>query len=336
MVSLAIASVLMAVMAVITAAGMRAIRLTFYILFTIMMVGMFTIIGVFAMTSTSSFAIAFNTYSAGLGTTYQGLIDAARKAGWVPSSNISAVFAALPVTTLMYGGFTYIVYLGGEVKRTDRTLTTSIFGTLLIGLVMFAGTAFAFTQAAGYDFLNAGAYLAFAHPEANPLTVPPVFPLFVSVLTIGNPVLFWFILLAFVVSYMIFIPAYYLVITRNIFAWSFDRVAPSAIADVNERFHTPVKAIIVTFIAAEIACAVLGAHAGRFLMVQYNPRLDGDIHSARNRSGSLPIQKKRHLQLSSRHNEKGNSRNTVGKCLWSITGYHHDICIGLWLFDACI
>jgi amino acid transporter len=30
------------------------------------------------------------------------------------------------------------------------------------------------------------------------------------------------------------------------FAWSFDRVVPAALADVNDKFHTPTKALIVT------------------------------------------------------------------------------------------
>jgi amino acid transporter len=36
--------------------------------------------------------------------------------------------------------------------------------------------------------------------------------------------------------------------TRIMFAWSFDRVFPSWISDINERFHSPVKATIVFII----------------------------------------------------------------------------------------
>jgi APA family basic amino acid/polyamine antiporter len=254
-VSFIVASIILAVMAVITAVGIRAVRLTFYILFAIMIVGVVAIMALFAVTPNSAFAAAFDTYSAGLGTTYQGLIDTAKGAGWVPTYNpIPAAIAALPVTLLMYGGFTYIVYLGGEVKRSDRTLLISIFGTLIIGLVMWAGSGYLLTQAAGYDFLNAGAYLSFSAPQANPMKVPIAYSLFVSILAVGNPALYWTIFAGFVVSYLIFAPSYYLVITRAVFAWSFDRLAPSVIADVNETYHTPIKAIILTFIAGEIAC----------------------------------------------------------------------------------
>jgi amino acid transporter len=254
--SFSVASIIMIVMAVITALGLKAVRATYYVLFTIMIIGVFAIMGLFAITSTADFARAFDTYSSGLGTTYQGLLDAAKGAGWASSYDLGAAFSALPVTMLMYGGFTYIVYLGGEIKRSDRTLLYSIMGTLLIGLVMWGGSALFFSRTVGYDFLRASAYLTFVHPEANPLKVLAVYSLFISVLTVANPPLFWLIFLAFVVSYLIFIPSYFLIITRNIFAWSFDRIAPSVLADVNDRFHTPVKSIILTLVAAEIACLI--------------------------------------------------------------------------------
>jgi APA family basic amino acid/polyamine antiporter len=36
-----------------------------------------------------------------------------------------------------------------------------------------------------------------------------------------------------------------MIATRNLFAWSFDRLAPAGVAEVNERLHTPVTATII-------------------------------------------------------------------------------------------
>jgi len=47
------------------------------------------------------------------------------------------------------------------------------------------------------------------------------------------------------------------VLTRLIFAWSFDRVMPAALADVNPRFHTPTKAIIATGIITIFGSALV-------------------------------------------------------------------------------
>jgi len=41
------------------------------------------------------------------------------------------------------------------------------------------------------------------------------------------------------------------------FAWSFDRVIPTSLADVNPRFHTPTKAIILTGIITVFGSALV-------------------------------------------------------------------------------
>ena len=47
-------------------------------------------------------------------------------------------------------------------------------------------------------------------------------------------------------SILFIIPSGYFVVTRNFFAWSFDRVFPEPIATVSERFHTPVVSTLIT------------------------------------------------------------------------------------------
>jgi amino acid transporter len=46
---------------------------------------------------------------------------------------------------------------------------------------------------------------------------------------------------------------------RSVFAWSFDRVLPERFADVNERFHSPVPAIllVMAIVTAMLAWSVL-------------------------------------------------------------------------------
>ncbi|TMF41453.1 MAG: APC family permease, partial [Chloroflexi bacterium] len=40
--------------------------------------------------------------------------------------------------------------------------------------------------------------------------------------------------------------------TRNLFAWSFDRVLPGRLADVNDRLHSPVIATVIVAIVIEL------------------------------------------------------------------------------------
>jgi len=52
-------------------------------------------------------------------------------------------------------------------------------------------------------------------------------------------------------SYMLLAVVWYvqdlIMISRNMFAWSFDRILPTRLADINPRFKTPMNALILTF-----------------------------------------------------------------------------------------
>jgi APA family basic amino acid/polyamine antiporter len=46
------------------------------------------------------------------------------------------------------------------------------------------------------------------------------------------------------------------VITRNLFAWSVDRILPDAVTNVDRRFHSPWVATLIVIIASEILLAL--------------------------------------------------------------------------------
>jgi APA family basic amino acid/polyamine antiporter len=46
--------------------------------------------------------------------------------------------------------------------------------------------------------------------------------------------------------------AYFWIVTKYLFAWSFDRVIPSAFASVSARFHTPYVAVLVAAVVGVI------------------------------------------------------------------------------------
>jgi amino acid transporter len=167
-----------------------------------------------------------------------------------------AAVSALPMAMMLYSGFWSSVYLGGEIKKTERSFFTSIVACLIVAVIIFAGGFYLITYTAGSEFFSALAYMSFVSPANNPLTVPATFPSILSILTVDNPALYWFIFIAFIADYLIFALAIYQMLSRAFFAWSFDRVLPQAMADVNERLHTPMKAIILTFVIGEVFTAI--------------------------------------------------------------------------------
>jgi amino acid transporter len=68
------------------------------------------------------------------------------------------------------------------------------------------------------------------------------------------------IAIAFEAGVIAVIPALYMIATRNMFAWSFDRVMPAKLAEVNARTGAPVNATIITG-------AILGGFAAAYLFV---------------------------------------------------------------------
>jgi amino acid transporter len=127
---------------------------------------------------------------------------------------------------------------------------------LVIALIIFAGGFFLITYTTGSAFFSALAYMGFVSPTGNPLTVPATFPSMLTILTVNNSALYWLIFIAFIADYLIFALAIYQMLSRAFFAWSFDRVLPQAMADVNDRLHAPMKAILLTFVLGEVFTAI--------------------------------------------------------------------------------
>ena len=255
-VSFVVCTAVLAVTGVISALGMNWVRRAWTIYFVIIILGTVAMFGVLAMTPAASFASKFDSYSTALGTTYSGLMKAAGSSGWVYQYSPMAALSALPMAMMLYSGFWSSVYLGGEIKRAERSFFTSIVACLIVAVIIFAGGFYLITYTAGSEFFSALAYMSFASPANNPLTVPATFPSILSILTVDNPALYWFIFIAFIADYLIFALAIYQMLSRAFFAWSFDRVLPQAMADVSERLHTPMKAIILTFVIGEVFTAI--------------------------------------------------------------------------------
>src|SRR5918912_796086 len=58
-----------------------------------------------------------------------------------------------------------------------------------------------------------------------------------------------FIAACFLLAVLWWTPTGYLIATRNMFAWSMDRLLPTRVADVSARFHTPVVATAIVTVA---------------------------------------------------------------------------------------
>lgn len=223
----------------------------------------------FATTSHEQYVRLFNDFSAKYygGVTYQGVIDLAAKNGWSQGYSIVNTLYAMPVMFLGYFGFTFLASAGGEVKRADKNIVYAILIAVFTGLIISLCLWFMMTNVVGYEFMGAASFLANTGKYAFPAySVTPMgfsVPIYPDPLTTSMTFLSYFVMNEFFFCVPVAIAA-----SRNMFAWSFDRLAPQWLSKVSDRFHTPTNALAVTAVLS-IGFIALFAFAP-WLTVAYN------------------------------------------------------------------
>jgi basic amino acid/polyamine antiporter, APA family len=213
---------------------------------------------VLLMTSREEFVANFNTFMADQadGQTYDSIMAAASDAGFVAeASTLGAILLAIPIGYYIYIGFTYSSYIGGEVKEPAKTQPRMIALTLAFAAAMYLICLWRFYDIVDKDFVNSVVYLNNETDEGSGLPVDPVLNLFTGIMT-GSTILNVLMALSFFLWHFLLLFVIAMICTRNLFAWSVDRVAPDAITKVDRRFHSPWVATLVIIACAEVLLAL--------------------------------------------------------------------------------
>jgi len=212
--------------------------------FIIGMIGQVVLMLLFAGASQSSFISSFNSHFAGV-TSYTSIQSTASSNGWTYTPlNFSASVASIPYAFLWYLGYNMSAYVAGEVKKVKSSMFVAILGTLFMGWIFYIVTNQLYLNVVPYQFQQAVANLFMTSPTAYPLPVSPG-PYFFFGLFTNNPIVAFLPMIGMVFWAFLLPVAVCMVVTRNIFAWSFDRVVPRFLSDVNPRTHSPVKATVL-------------------------------------------------------------------------------------------
>jgi amino acid transporter len=158
-------------------------------------------------------------------------------------------------------------YFAGEVREVKKNVLYSQLGSTIvagIGLSILGALALGVF---GYDFLGSMTSLSFSASSSYPLTVSPYFNLFVSMLT-TNPVLLWILAASYVAGFYVNAQANYLLATRSIFAWSFDRVIPARFAELDKRLNSPLYAVALVAIINVIGLVVYTLFSSTLLALE--------------------------------------------------------------------
>ena len=216
----------------------------------------------------------------------QGMADvAAGNTYW------KAVGSAMLAAYWAYIGYAAASFIAGEVKEAHKALPRAMFtsGLVIIGIYMTISTLMAraammagkvgdFSLMSAIGFLNfGGGDFAAAGLEKIGGWMPVVAA--ISASGFGLPRAFMFLLVLFAALWVANdIPPFILTSSRMIFAMAFDRVLPDKLAKVNEKWHSPVNAIIFVSLVSLFGCAAeadffgeKGLYLGKFIHSIINP-----------------------------------------------------------------
>lgn len=251
-------TIVLIVVVLVQLAGMRFLRRFLNFFFIIATLGTLVTLGIFLASNHDAFVQQFNEFMAStvnVQDAYNTVIQLARDNGWgtVPQS-FGAVLLALPLGYWVYIGFTYSVYIGGEVKEPQKTQAYGILASLAFGFVLYMLVIGAYYAVVGTEFNNAAAFLEY-NTDASPLPVAGVLNFFASVLT-KNPILLILMDISFFLWHFLLLFTMFTICVRNMFAWAFDRIMPNWLTKVTDQSRAPWSATIVVAVLAWILLAL--------------------------------------------------------------------------------
>jgi len=212
-----------------------------FVLYVVGAILMPTLIGLFQ--SRTGFVANFNEYAANLGTphAYGDLVSSAHKAGFASSKfNLELTFRSVSVWWFIFGFIFSSTYFAGEIRLQKRTHLKSMPGAVLVVVIALLIMIPTFTHVATYSF---NGMLGFAEPSAYGFAAgAPAYPEIMGIAS-GSAVWGVIMIVGFTAGLLIWLPQTLLLVSRSMFAWSFDRIMPDKLSYVEPRSRSPLLAI---------------------------------------------------------------------------------------------
>jgi amino acid transporter len=213
--------------------------------------------GVLFLTPASQFVERLNAFalaSGGGDNFYQTATAAVEAAGINLNPPFSLLFTLLvaPIAWTSLQWATYSAQQNGEIKdaRSFKSQSFIIVGSLVVTGLLLALLAVALDRLAGSQFLYvAGAGYWSLIPEAT-IGGFYLWPNIIAVAMVGSPLIVLIIGLGYLLNSHQIVHNCYIGMTRIMVAMSLDRLLPESVSKVSERYHTPVNAHVIYFLAS--------------------------------------------------------------------------------------
>jgi amino acid transporter len=192
-----------------------------------------------ALTGTGHFAA---NWTAMTGLDYNSVIPLSKgpDVGWVVGFTlIGTLMAAAVFTGQNTAGSTLSANIAGEIRGVQRSQLIALFGSLVICLVVWFFVYGVCYIAFGADWIGSLSALFNSGNAAYPLGSDPIPTLLAVYLVPGNPVYAFLMSLGFTITAFGTVASLGFAASRNIFAWSFDRMIPPRFSEIDRRFRSP-------------------------------------------------------------------------------------------------
>ena len=133
-------------------------------------------------------------------------------------------------------------------------MTFAVLFSIAFATAYYASMSLFMQTSFGTNFINSAGYL-FNTGSSSALSIAP-YPNDLILIINSNPVLNYLMIASFLLAGYSFIATTFLISSRTLLAWSFDRVIPSAFGSVNERLHAPVRALLFVMLLFLLATSV--------------------------------------------------------------------------------
>jgi amino acid transporter len=240
--------------------GIRIFALTQKIVMFFGIGGCIVIGLVLTFSSHANFVAKWDANAAATGSpSYQGFIaKVGAEAGQLMPHTWSwgATLGCMVAMSWLFAYAYSIAFIGGEVKRPDKTIIISNFFAIAVPFVFMIWIALVLNKTVGYQFLNASAW----NDQNGPINGfnMPFGSNFIDLAVYSLGTKTWLTKLAagyMGFSYVAFtvwwVALSYLAFPRILFAWGMDRMGPKWFTDINPRWASPVKNYIVCFVLGE-------------------------------------------------------------------------------------
>jgi amino acid transporter len=219
------------------------------VIFGIALISTLVVVGAFLSAPNGAFISNFDRLS---GMNYANIITTA---GIPRGFALSATLTGSVFTLINFLGFNNSAYYAGEVRHAKRSQLMGMFGAVVLGGLIIILLYSSVYYSAGSDFMNAISFLAGSANSAYTLPAAPTLNL-LAVFASPNPFVVVASSLALIATSIGSLSAFTFVCVRNVFAWSFDRLLPSWLANVDSKRGSPYASVILIWIISAASVVI--------------------------------------------------------------------------------